>query len=419
MSETTPFQIPTTGDLHWFKVPPKVFFEPFSIRYLAELKDLSKIFIVSDRMIYKLGYVERVMEVLKRRRNQVEIEIYIDVPIEPTTKAITEALNVMNTFGPDNIIAIGGGSVMCVAKIMWMLYEHPELKLQDIPTQFADIKENVFSGPEVGEKARLICVPTTSGNGSEVSPFCILVDEKTNTTYPIAHYNLIPSVAIVDPEFTYTVPKRTLADNGFDMLSHSIEAYISTYANDFANGMCLEALQLIFKNLVNGYNGCSCARANLHNASTIAGMAHGNAYLGLVHALAYKIANHFHIHHGRVAGILLPHIIRYNAKAPIEGQSQLKKYDVMEKFGRICDRTGLNPGNNAAESLASECEKLLKGTESATGFAQCGIDEKEWKDAVHDIAVTTLESQYSKYNPKKVTVPELKEILIASYKPIA
>ena len=219
---TEQYIIPETGNLHWFRVPPKIFFEPYSIRYLRELKEVRKIFIISDRMIYKLGYVEKIMKVLKMRLQPVEIEIYIDVPIEPTMQSIREALEVMKTYEPDHIIGIGGGSVMDASKMLWMLYEHSDLEIEDLPNKFKNINENVFNSPIMEEKAKLVCIPTTTGTGSEVSPFCVLVDEKTNQMYSLQSYSFIPSIAIIDSSFTMTLPQRNIADNGFDMLSHSL-----------------------------------------------------------------------------------------------------------------------------------------------------------------------------------------------------
>lgn len=420
MSEVPEYHMPEHVELHWVRVPPKVFFEPYSIRYLAELKDLSKIFIVSDRMIYKLGYVNRVMEVLKRRRNNVEIEIYIDVPVEPTFQAIKEALGIMKSFGPDNIVALGGGSVMSAAKIMWMLYEHPEITMEDAITTFSRLRENVFDSATTGKISRLICVPTTSGTGAEVSPYSVVVDDKTGKHHPLASFSFIPSVAIVDPEFTVSLPQKIVVENALDMLSKAIEAYTSVFSNDFANGLCLESLHLILKNFKAAFNGCFHAREKMHNASTIAGMAAANGYLGIVHALSYKIADVFHIHTGRLAGILLPRVIRYNAQAPKDAAlSQLKVYDVEEKYKKICERTGIEVGNSAAEALAKVCEDLMKETDAITGISQCGVSKEDWENKIEEIATEAASAQNNEFNPKRATVEELKEILLKSFDPVA
>ncbi|KAL7721126.1 alcohol dehydrogenase [Entamoeba marina] len=246
--------------LHWLRLPPKVFFEPYSIRYLCELKDLSKIFIVSDRVMYKLGYVERVMDVLKRRRNNVEVEIFVDVESEPTIKTIKEGLIVMDSFHPDNIIALGGGSVMDTAKIMWLFHENPELTINNIIGRFTDLRNNAFQNPSTGEKARLICIPTTSGTGCEVTPFALLVDGETGKKYPLADYSLIPSVAIIDPTLTYSLSKRGVASGGFEVLSNAIESYVSTMASSYTQGLCSEAITMMFEHFTASYNGDAIAR---------------------------------------------------------------------------------------------------------------------------------------------------------------
>ncbi|ELP84561.1 alcohol dehydrogenase, putative [Entamoeba invadens IP1] len=402
--EHIPYEVPELGELHWIRTPPKIFFEPHAIRYLAELKDLSKIFIVSDRMIYKLGYVNRVMDILRRRRFNVEIEIYIDVPTEPTIHAVEEALEVMRTFGPDNIIALGGGSVIDAAKVMWMLFEHPEIPITEIPTRFHGLMDDVFKNPKTGKKSRLIAVPTTSGTGSEVSPFCILVDDKTKKTYPLSNYCFIPSVAIVDPEFTITLPKRTIADNGLDILSHCIEAYTSKYSSDYSNSFALEALQMIFKNFRGSYNGEHGARFNMHNAATISGMATANGYNCVIHALAHKVADHYHIHHGKIAGILLPYVVRFNGSF------------VEEKYKTICLRTHIPlDGKNGTEALAQKCEQLLKETESTTKFRDLGIEKDDWEQKIQIIANDAVKLQDNGFNAKVATVDELLSILRAAY----
>ena len=420
MTEIPKFEIPLeTGHVNWFKVPTRIFFEPHSIRYLCELKAVKKIFIISDHQVYELGYVNRVMQVLRRRKNPVEIEIYIDVPIEPTMKAVKEALEVMQTYQPSHIIGIGGGSVMDAAKMMWMLYEHPEISLEEMPNKFKNLHENVFENPIMDEKSRLVCIPTTTGTGSEVSPFCVLVDEKTNKMHSLASFSFIPTIAIVDPSFTETLPKRNVADNGFDMLTHGIESFISKYSNDFSDGMALESLRIILNEFANSYNGIEDSRIQMHNASTIAGMSHGNGYLGIAHALAHKIADFYHIHHGRICGILLPHIIRFNAQKPEKEELvQLKPYNVMEKFEKICERTAIPINGNAAETIAKKCEELLIATESSTGFEECGISEDDWNEKIKIIAKNAEEEEYNNFNPRHATVEELEMILKNAFKKI-
>ncbi|KAL7711753.1 Aldehyde-alcohol dehydrogenase 2 [Entamoeba marina] len=411
------------NNLQWFRVPPKIFFEPHSIRYLAELKDLSKVFIVSDRMMYRLGYVDRIMDVLKRRRNNVEIEIYVDVEPDPSLQTVQKGLSVMNTFGPDNIIAIGGGSPIDAAKVMWLLYEHPEVDFFDLKQKFLDLRRRAFKFPTTGKKARMICIPTTSGTGSEVTPFAVISDLETGKKYPLADYSLTPSVAIIDPTFTLSLPKRAIADTGLDVLTHAVEAYVSAMSNDFTDGLCVEAIKLVFDNLVKSYNGNLDSREKMHNAATIAGMAFGSAFLGMDHSMAHKIGAIYHIPHGRCVAVLLPHVIRYNGKKP-RRLSMWPKYNTYvadEKYEKLARIIGLkvNSTQEGVEAFAVAVENLLKETETVTGFQQCGIEESKWMSHVEEIALLAFEDQCSPANPKTPMVADMERILKAAYYPIA
>ena len=410
------------NNLQWFRVPPKIFFEPYSIRYLKELKDLSKIFIVSDRMMYKLGYVDRIKDVLKRRKNNVEIEIFVDVEPDPSIQTVNKGLAVMNTFGPDNIIAIGGGSPIDAAKIMWLLYEHPEADFFAMKQKFIDLRKRAFKFPTMGKKARLICIPTTSGTGSEVTPFAVISDTDTGKKYPLADYSLTPSVAIVDPTFTMTLPKRAIADTGLDVLVHAVEAYVSVMANDFTDGLAREAVKLVFDHLVKSYNGNLESREKMHNAATIAGMAFGSAFLGMDHSMAHKIGAAFHLPHGRCVAVLLPHVIRYNGQKPRK-LSMWPKYNYYKadiKYMELAKMIGCDVKTPAegVEAFAQAVEKILKDTETITGFKQANIDEQKWLEKVPEMALLAFEDQCSPANPRVPMVKHMEEILKAAYNPI-
>ncbi|ELP93993.1 alcohol dehydrogenase, putative [Entamoeba invadens IP1] len=411
------------NNLQWFRVPPKIFFEPHAIRYLKELKELSKIFVVSDRMMYKLGYVDRVMDVLKRRQNNVEIEIFIDVEPDPSIQTVRKGLAVMNTFNPDNIIAIGGGSAMDAAKIMWLLYEHPEADFFSMKQKFLDLRKRAFKFPTMGKKARLICIPTTSGTGSEVTPFAVISDTDTGKKYPLADYSLTPSVAIIDPMFTVSLPKRAIADTGLDVLVHSVEAYVSVMANEYTDGLAKEAVKLVFDNLVKSYNGDLIAREKMHNAATIAGMAFASAFLGIAHSLAHKVGAAFHIPHGRCVAVLLPHVIRYNGVVPRK-LAMWPKYNVYvadERYNNLAHLVGITTENNenGVELFAKACEKLMLDTETITGFKQAGIKEEDWMSHVPEMALLAFEDQCSPCNPKIPMVKDMEKILKESFFPIA
>ncbi|ELP94639.1 alcohol dehydrogenase, putative [Entamoeba invadens IP1] len=410
-------------NLQWFRVPPKIFFEPHAIRYLKELKELSKIFIVSDRMMYKLGYVDRVMDVLKRRQNDVEIEIFIDVEPDPSIQTVRKGLAVMNTFSPDNIIAIGGGSAMDAAKIMWLLYEHPEADFFSMKQKFLDLRKRAFKFPTMGKKARLICIPTTSGTGSEVTPFAVISDTETGKKYPLADYSLTPSVAIIDPMFCVSLPKRAIADCGIDVLVHAVEAYVSVMANEYTDGLAKEAVKLVFDNLVKSYNGDLVAREKMHNAATIAGMAFASAFLGIVHSMAHKVGAAFHLPHGRCVAVLLPHVIRYNGVVPRK-LAMWPKYSIYvadQRYQQLAQLVGLKAetATEGVEVFAKACEKLLKDTETITGFKQAGIAEDVWMSHVKEMALLAFEDQCSPCNPRIPMVVDMEKILKEAYYPIA
>ncbi|MGW2643251.1 bifunctional acetaldehyde-CoA/alcohol dehydrogenase, partial [Streptomyces sp. NPDC001348] len=268
------------NNLQWFKVPPKVYFEPQSLRYLASMPDIHRVTVVTDATMTRLGFVDRVSRVLQRRHEPVTLQIIDNVEPEPSIESVQRGAQLMRDFRPDTIIALGGGSPMDAAKVMWLLYEHPDIDFADMRQKFSDIRKRAFRFPQLGARARLVCVPTTSGTGAEVTPFAVISDPATGKKYPLADYALTPSVAIVDPLLTADLPPTLAADSGFDALTHAIEAYVSVYANDFTDGLALHAIRLIFENIeaaVNDRAVRSDAREKMHNAGTIAGMAFGNA----------------------------------------------------------------------------------------------------------------------------------------------
>ncbi|MDX3314807.1 bifunctional acetaldehyde-CoA/alcohol dehydrogenase [Streptomyces sp. ME08-AFT2] len=289
------------NNLQWFKVPPKIYFEPQAIRYLASMPDVHRVTIVTDATMTRLGFVDRVDRVLKRRPEPVTLQIIDNVEPEPSIDSVQRGARLMRDFRPDTIIALGGGSPMDAAKVMWLLYEHPDIDFADMRHKFSDIRKRAFRFPTLGSRARLVCVPTTSGTGAEVTPFAVISDPATGKKYPLADYALTPSVAIIDPLLTTALPPALAADSGFDALTHAIEAYVSVYANDFTDGLALHAIRLIFDHLeaaVNDREGSAQAREKMHNAGTIAGMAFGNAFLGIVHAMSHTLGATFHIAHG-------------------------------------------------------------------------------------------------------------------------
>ena len=278
------------NNMQWVKLPPKVYFERNSIKYLRDMRDMEKVMIVTDRGMYNLGYVAKIEDVIRRRRNKVDIELFFDVQSDPTLEVVQAGVELMRSFEPDTIIALGGGSAMDAAKVMWLMYEHPEVNFDDIKQKFMDIRKRAIKFPELGKKAKLVAIPTTSGTGAEVTPFAIITDTRNNVKYALTDYSLTPTVAIVDPEFTLTVPATITADTGIDVLTHAMEAYVSILASDFTDGWAKQAVKLVFENLEKSViEGDVDARIKMHNAATIAGMAFANAFLGVNHSMAHKI----------------------------------------------------------------------------------------------------------------------------------
>ena len=315
------------NNLQWFKVPAKTYFEPNAIKYLRDMHGIEKAVIVCDRVMEEIGVVGKVIDQLSARFNRVSFRIIDDVEPEPSVETVERGAAMMrDEFQPDTIIAVGGGSPMDAAKIMWLLYEHPDIAFSDLREKFFDIRKRAFTIPPLGERAKLVCIPTTSGTGSEVTPFAVITDRATGYKYPIADYALTPSVAIVDPVLARTQPRKLASDTGFDALTHAMEAYVSVYANDFTDGMALHAAKLIWDNLAIAVNAepgqmRTDAQERMHNASTMAGMAFGSAFLGMCHSMAHTLGALCHVAHGSTNSILLPYVIRYNGQEPAEPTS--------------------------------------------------------------------------------------------------
>ncbi|MEV6349681.1 bifunctional acetaldehyde-CoA/alcohol dehydrogenase [Actinoplanes sp. NPDC051851] len=409
-----------TNNLQWFKVPSKIYFEPQSIRYLADMPDVRRVTVVTDETMTRLGFVERVNRVLQRRANQVVLQIIDDVEPEPRMTTVERGAELMRSFRPDTIIALGGGSAMDAAKVMWLKYEHPEVDFADMREKFFDIRKRAFTFPALGEKARLVCVPTTSGTGAEVTPFAVITDHRTGKKYPLADYALTPTVAIVDPVLTASLPRAIAADSGFDALTHAIEAYVSVYANDFTDGLALHAIRLIFANLERSVvDGESEARERMHNAGTIAGMAFGNAFLGIVHAMSHTLGATFHIAHGRTNAVLLPHVIRYNGAAPtkLSGWPKYESYRAPQRFADIAAMLGLPAGTpaEAVEALAAAIERLRTAVGIEPSFARLGVDETAFLAALPQQALNAYEDQCAPANPRMPMIDDMQRLMRDAY----
>ncbi|MFJ9669105.1 bifunctional acetaldehyde-CoA/alcohol dehydrogenase [Streptomyces sp. NPDC101219] len=410
------------NNLQWFKVPPKIYFEPQAIRYLASMPDVHRVTIVTDATMTRLGFVDRISRVLQRRREPVTLQIIDNVQPEPSIDSVQHGADLMRDFRPDTLIALGGGSPMDAAKVMWLLYEQPGIDFADMRQKFSDIRKRAFRFPTLGRLARLVCVPTTSGTGAEVTPFAVISDPATGKKYPLADYALTPSVAIVDPLLTTALPPALAADSGFDALTHAIEAYVSVYANDFTDGLALHAIRLIFGHLeasVNNRGEAAEAREKMHNAGTIAGMAFGNAFLGIVHAMSHTLGATFHIAHGRTNAVLLPHVIRYNGTVPtkLTGWPKYENYRAPERFQDIARTLGLPAATPAegVESLAAAVERLRDAVGIEPTFQALGVDERAFLDALPQQALNAYEDQCAPANPRMPMLDDMQELMRTAY----
>ncbi|MFE8702956.1 bifunctional acetaldehyde-CoA/alcohol dehydrogenase [Cytobacillus sp. FJAT-54145] len=409
-------------NMQWFKVPPKIYFEKNSTQYLAKMPNISKALIVTDPGMVKLGYVDKVLYYLRKRPDYVHCEIFSDVEPDPSIETVMKGAEMMANFQPDVIIALGGGSAMDAAKGMWLFYEHPETEFHGLKQKFLDIRKRIVKYPKLGGRAQFVAIPTTSGTGSEVTSFSVITDKKANIKYPLADYELTPDVAIIDPQFVMTVPKHITADTGMDVLTHALEAYVSVMANDYTDGLAMKAIQLVFEYLPRAYRNGSdeLAREKMHNASTIAGMAFANAFLGINHSLAHKLGAEFHIAHGRSNTILMPHVIRYNATKPKKFTAfpKYEKFIADERYAEIARTLGLpaRTTEEGVESLIQAIIKLAKELEIPMSIEANGVDKLSFESKVDFLAERAFEDQCTTANPKLPLVSELADIYREAFK---
>ncbi|MBR3249695.1 MAG: bifunctional acetaldehyde-CoA/alcohol dehydrogenase [Clostridia bacterium] len=408
-------------NMQWFKVPEKIYFEAGSIAYLEKMPDIERVFIVTDESMMKLGYVDKILYHLRKREKHVHCEIFYDVESDPSFDTIKKGIASMNSFKPDCIIALGGGSPIDAAKGMWLFYENPDADVEGLKLKFMDIRKRTYKFPKLGKKAKMVAIPTTSGTGSEVTSFAVLTDKEKNKKYPLADYELTPDVAIIDPDLVMSLPKTITADTGMDVLTHALEAYVSNMASDYTDGLAEKAVELVFKYLKRAYeNGDDKeAREKMHNASTIAGMAFTNAFLGINHSIAHKIGAEFHMAHGRINAILLPYVIKYNSSMPTKFVS-FPKYEYFiadKKYAAMAKKIGLKADsvNEGVEALIEAIKFLNKELNIPKSFLEAGIDEKEFLSKVDLLADRAFEDQCTSANPRVPLVSEIKQILLDSY----
>ncbi|MBR4260490.1 MAG: bifunctional acetaldehyde-CoA/alcohol dehydrogenase [Clostridia bacterium] len=408
-------------NMQWFKIPEKIYFEAGSIQYLEKMPDITRAFIVTDPGMVKLGYVDKLLYHLRKREDYVHSEIFSDVESDPSFETVNRGVQMMNEFKPDVIIALGGGSAIDAAKGMWLFYEHPDADPEGMKLKFMDIRKRTYKFPKLGVKAKMVAIPTTSGTGSEVTSFAVISDKEINKKYPLADYELTPDVAIVDPDLVMSLPQSITADTGMDVLTHALEAYVSNMASDYTDGLAEKAVELVFKNLREAYNNGTnkFAREKMHNASTIAGMAFTNAFLGINHSLAHKLGAEFHLPHGRLNAVLLPYVIKYNASKPTKFVSfpKYEYYIADQKYAEISRKMGFESSTveEGVKSLITEIQKLNKDLNIPASFKEAGISEEEFLAKVDMLADRAFEDQCTTANPRLPLVAELKEILLDSY----
>ncbi len=410
------------NNMQWFKAPSKIYFEKDSIEYLHQMKEMKKALIVTDRSLVELGYVQKIIDQLQLRTPEVPYQLFCDVEPDPSIQTVLKGVELMRSFEPDTIIALGGGSAMDCAKGIWLFYEQPQVNFDDLKQKFMDIRKRAFQYPELGRKAKLVCIPTTSGTGSEVTPFAVITDKVEHKKYPLTDYSLTPTVAIIDPAFVMNLPRSICADTGMDVLTHATEAYVSTLASDFTDALAIQAIKMVFQYLERSYkNGANDpeAREKMHNASTLAGMAFANAFLGMNHSMAHKVGAEFHVPHGRANAILLPFTIRYNGQKPqkLSTWPKYNYYRADERYAEIARILGLPSSTieEGVESYAKAVGELGRKVGIKMNFESQGLDRENYMAQVEKLSYLAYEDQCSPANPRVPMVEDMQRILREAY----
>ena len=409
----------------WFRAPEKVYFKkgclPVALDELKNVMGKKKAFIVTDSFLYKNGYTKCVTDKLDEMG--IQHTTFYDVAPDPTLACAIEGTKAMRSFEPDTIIAIGGGSAMDAGKIMWVMYEHPEVDFLDMAMRFMDIRKRIYTFPKMGEKAYFIAVPTSSGTGSEVTPFAVITDEKTGSKYPLADYQLLPKMAIIDADMMMNQPKGLTSASGIDALTHALEAYASIMATDYTDGLALKAMKLIFNNLPSAYeNGAADpkAREEMANASTLAGMAFANAFLGLCHSMAHKLGAFHHLPHGIANALLITDIMRYNAADVPTKMGTFSQYQYPHAFDRYVECANFLgiKGKNDQEKFDNfivAIEELKAKVGIKKTIADYGVDEKDFLATLDDMVEAAFDDQCTGANPRYPLMSEMKEMYLRAY----
>ncbi|GGK50321.1 bifunctional acetaldehyde-CoA/alcohol dehydrogenase [Aliivibrio fischeri] len=408
----------------WHKLPKSIYFRRGSLPIaMSDLEGKKRAFLVTDRFLFNNGYADDVVQLLKAQG--IEVQTFFDVEADPTLSVVEKGAEAMKSFQPDVILALGGGSPMDAAKIMWVMYEHPETHFAELAMRFMDIRKRIYKFPKMGKKAELVCITTTSGTGSEVTPFAVVTDDKTGAKYPLADYEITPNMAIVDANLVMNMPKSLTAFGGYDAVTHALEAYVSVLANEYSDGQALQALKMLKEYLPSSYkNGANdpIAREKVHNAATIAGIAFANAFLGVCHSMAHKIGAEFHLPHGLANALLISNVVRYNANDNPTKQTAFSQYDrpqARRRYAEVADHLGLSQaGDRTAqkiERLLTWLEELKKDLDIPLSIKDAGVNEADFIAKLDELSVEAFDDQCTGANPRYPLITELKEVLTTSY----
>lgn len=404
----------------WFKVPPKIYFKPGSLSFaLKELAGKKRAFIITDKSLFDLGYTRKVTDILEPLG--IQCQIFSDVRPDPDLTTINKAKAMVDTFAPDVLIALGGGSPIDAAKILWIMYEHPELKFEDLAMRFMDIRKRIFEFPQLGQKAEMVAIPTTSGTGSEVTPFSIITDDSTNIKYAIADYALTPSMAIVDTDLVLTMPKGLCAASGIDVMTHALESYVSSMATEYTRGLSVEAGRLILNYLPTSYKTADVkAREHVHHAATIAGMAFANAFLGVCHSMAHKLGAAFHIPHGFANALLISQVIRYNATDCPVKQCAFPQYrypNAKAAYAAFAEGIGLKgkTDDEKVDNLIKAIEGLKKDLNIPLSIKEWGISKEDFTEAMKTLPTLAFDDQCTGTNPRYPLIEEIEKLYWLAY----
>lgn len=393
---------------------------PVALNELKNVMGKKRAFIVTDKFLYKNGYLKPITDKLEELG--ITYTCFYDVAPDPTLSCAMEGTKAMTSFEPDVIIAFGGGSAMDAGKIMWLMYEHPQADFQDMAMRFMDIRKRIYTFPKVGEKAYFVAIPTSSGTGSEVTPFAVITDEKTGIKYPLADYELLPDMAIIDTDNMMSQPKSLTAASGIDAMTHALEAYASMMATDFTDGLALKALKLIFKYLPIAYNdGTNVeAREKMAHASTIAGMAFANAFLGVCHSMAHKLGAFHHLPHGIANALLIKDVMKFNISEKPAKMGTFPQYEypnVLERYVEVANFIGIHGTDDmdTFNKLLEAIDQLKESIGIKKSIKDYGIDEKAFLDTLDEMVEQAFDDQCTGANPRYPLISEIKEMYLNAY----